>query len=177
MNAYEVHLGSWRKKRRTSVELSRNWPDRWCSMHANGIQPRRNFAGGRTRVLSVMGLNQVTGFYAPTSRYGTPEDFQFLVNALTEAGIGVIVDWVPAHFSRDDWALARFDGRRSTNTRTRAKARIRIGGTADFHFQVRHEVNNFLVANALFWCDRFTWTVCGGCRRPRCFTSITRQGR
>ena len=97
---------------------------------------------------------QVTGFYAPTSRYGTPEDFQFLVNALHEAGIGVIVDWVPAHFPRDDWALAKFDGTALYEHEDPRKGAHQDWGTLIFNFG-RNEVNNFLVANALFWLDRF----------------------
>ena len=97
---------------------------------------------------------QVTGFYAPTSRYGTPEDFQFLVNALHEAGIGVIIDWVPAHFPRDDWALARFDGTALYEHEDPRKGAHQDWGTLIFNYG-RHEVRNFLIANALFWCDRF----------------------
>ncbi|HXE41682.1 MAG TPA: 1,4-alpha-glucan branching enzyme, partial [Candidatus Baltobacteraceae bacterium] len=97
---------------------------------------------------------QVTGFYAPTSRYGTPDDFQFLVNALHEAGIGVIVDWVPAHFPRDTWALAKFDGTALFEHEDPRKGAHQDWGTLIFNFG-RHEVSNFLVANALFWCDRF----------------------
>jgi 1,4-alpha-glucan branching enzyme len=97
---------------------------------------------------------QVTGFYAPTSRYGTPDEFQFLVNALHQAGIGVIVDWVPAHFPRDDWALAHFDGTALYEHEDPRKGAHQDWGTLIFNFG-RHEVNNFLTANALFWCDRF----------------------
>jgi 1,4-alpha-glucan branching enzyme len=96
----------------------------------------------------------VTGFYAPTSRYGTPEDFQFLVNALHEAGIGVIVDWVPAHFPRDEWALAKFDGTALYEHEDPRKGAHQDWGTLIFNFG-RHEVSNFLAANALFWLDRF----------------------
>ena len=91
---------------------------------------------------------QVTGFYAPTSRYGTPDDFQFLVNALHAAGIGVLMDWVPAHFPRDDWALARFDGTALYEHEDPRKGAHQDWGTLIFNFG-RHEVNNFLVANAL----------------------------
>ena len=97
---------------------------------------------------------QVTGFYAPTSRYGTPDDFQFLVNALHEAGIGVLIDWVPAHFPRDDWALARFDGTALYEHEDPRKGAHQDWGTLIFNYG-RHEVSNFLTANALFWCDRF----------------------
>jgi 1,4-alpha-glucan branching enzyme len=97
---------------------------------------------------------QVTGFYAPTSRYGTPEDFQFLVNALHEAGIGVIVDWVPAHFPRDDWALANFDGTALYEHEDPRRGAHQDWGTLIFNYG-RHEVSNFLLANALFWCERF----------------------
>jgi 1,4-alpha-glucan branching enzyme len=97
---------------------------------------------------------QVTGFYAPTSRFGTPDDFQFLVNQLHQAGIGVLLDWVPAHFPRDDWAWRASTARPSTSTKTRAKARTRTGARLIFNYG-RHEVRNFLAANALFWCDRF----------------------
>ena len=97
---------------------------------------------------------QVTGFYAPTSRFGTPDDFQFLVNALHEAGIGVIVDWVPAHFPRDEWALAKFDGTALFEHEDPRKGAHQDWGTLIFNFG-RNEVSNFLVANALFWCERF----------------------
>ena len=97
---------------------------------------------------------QVTGFYAPTSRYGTPEDFQYLVNALHAAGVGVIIDWVPAHFPRDDWALARFDGTALYEHEDPRKGAHQDWGTLIFNYG-RHEVVNFLLANALFWCDRF----------------------
>jgi 1,4-alpha-glucan branching enzyme len=97
---------------------------------------------------------QVTGFYAPTSRYGTPDDFQFLVNSLHAAGIGIIIDWVPAHFPRDDWALAHFDGTALYEHEDPRKGAHQDWGTLIFNYG-RHEVNNFLVANALFWCDRF----------------------
>ena len=97
---------------------------------------------------------QVTGFYAPTSRFGTPDDFQFLVNALHAAGIGVIVDWVPAHFPRDDWALARFDGTALYEHEDPRKGAHQDWGTLIFNFS-RYEVANFLLANALFWCERF----------------------
>src|ERR1700690_988294 len=97
---------------------------------------------------------QVMGFYAPTSSYGTPEDFQYLVNALHEAGLGVIIDWVPAHFPRVDWALARFAGTALYEHEDPRKGEQQDWGTLIFNYG-RHEVVNFLLANALFWCDRF----------------------
>jgi 1,4-alpha-glucan branching enzyme len=154
ISVYEVHLGSWRKKNKTE-SLS-----------------YRELAEPLTKYVKEMGFThveflpvaehayypswgyQVTGFYAPTSRYGTPEDFQFLVNALHEAGIGVLVDWVPAHFPRDDWALARFDGTALYEHEDPRKGAHQDWGTLIFNYG-RHEVVNFLLANALFWCDRF----------------------
>ncbi|HAO80820.1 MAG TPA: 1,4-alpha-glucan branching enzyme [Verrucomicrobia subdivision 3 bacterium] len=154
MSVYEMHVGSWRKK------------------SANESWSYRELAGPLVIYLKRMGFThveflpvaehayypswgyQVTGFYAPTSRFGTPEDFQFLVNALHEAGIGVIVDWVPAHFPRDEWALAKFDGTALFEHEDPRKGAHQDWGTLIFNFG-RHEVVNFLVANALFWCERF----------------------
>ena len=97
---------------------------------------------------------QVTGYYAPTSRYGTPDDFRFFVDTLHQAGIGVILDWVPAHFPKDDYALRRFDG-----TALYEHEDPRLGehpdwGTLIFNYG-RNEVRNFLVANALYWLHEF----------------------
>jgi 1,4-alpha-glucan branching enzyme len=154
LSIYELHLGSWKKK---SMGESLSY---------------RELAEPLVEYLKTMGFThveflpvaehafypswgyQVTGFYAPTSRYGTPEDFQFLVNALHRAGIGVIVDWVPAHFPRDDWALAQFDGTALYEHADPRKGAHQDWGTLIFNFG-RHEVSNFLVANALFWCERF----------------------
>ncbi|HJO09982.1 MAG TPA: 1,4-alpha-glucan branching protein GlgB, partial [Verrucomicrobiota bacterium] len=97
---------------------------------------------------------QVTGFYAPTSRYGTPDDFAALVNALHEAGIGVILDWVPAHFPKDDFALAQFDGTALYEHADPRRGDHPDWGTHIFNYG-RPEVRNYLTANALYWCDLF----------------------
>jgi len=127
MSVYEVHLGSWRKK-----TANESWSYRELAAPLVLYVKRMGFTHVEFLPLAEHAFYpswgyQVTGFYAPTSRYGTPDDFQFLVNALHEAGIGVIVDWVPAHFPRDEWALARFDGTALTSTKIRARAPIRIG--------------------------------------------------
>jgi 1,4-alpha-glucan branching enzyme len=154
MSIYEVHVGSWRKK------------------SANESWSYRELAGPLVLYVKRMGFThveflpiaehafypswgyQVTGFFAPTSRYGTPDDFQFLINALHEAGIGVIIDWVPAHFPRDDWALAKFDGTALFEHEDPRRGAHQDWGTLIFNYG-RNEVSNFLVANALYWCDRF----------------------
>jgi 1,4-alpha-glucan branching enzyme len=154
MSVYEVHLGSWRKK---SVAESFSY---------------RELAGPLIDYVQKIGFThveflpvsehaffpswgyQVTGFYSPTCRYGTPDDFQYLVNALHEAGIGVIIDWVPAHFPRDEWALARFDGTCLYEHEDPRQGAHMDWGTLIFNYG-RHEVRNFLTANALFWCERF----------------------
>ena len=154
VSIYELHLGSWRKKSKSE------------SLGYHGI------AEPLIAYLKQMGFThvefmpvaehayypswgyQVAGFYAPTSRYGSPEELQYLVNELHNAGIGVIVDWVPAHFPRDDWALARFDGTALYEHEDPRKGAHQDWGTLIFNYG-RHEVVNFLIANALFWCDRF----------------------
>ncbi len=154
MSIYELHLGSWKKKN---------------TFESLGY---REVAAPLVEYLTQMGFThvellpvsehafypswgyQVTGFYSPTSRYGTPEDFQFLVNAPHAAGIGVLMDWVPAHFPRDDWALAQFDGTALFEHEDPRKGAHQDWGTLIFNFG-RHEVKNFLTANALFWCERF----------------------
>ncbi len=154
MTIYEVHIGSWRKK---SVAESFTY---------------RELAGLLIPYVKQLGFThveflpvaehafypswgyQVTGFYSPTCRYGTPDDFQYLVNALHEAGVGVLIDWVPAHFPRDDWALARFDGTALYEHEDPRKGAHQDWGTLIFNYG-RHEVSNFLTANALFWCERF----------------------
>ena len=97
---------------------------------------------------------QVTSYYAPTSRFGTPDEFRHLVDALHQAGIGVLLDWVPAHFPKDEWALGRFDGTPLYEHPDPRRGEQLDWGTYVFDFG-RREVRNFLVANALYWLDEF----------------------
>ena len=154
LSIYELHLGSWRKKSLGESlgyrEVAEPLVDYLKTMGFTHVE----FLPVAEHAFYPSWGYQVTGFYAPTSRYGTPEDFQFLVNALHRAGIGVIVDWVPAHFPRDDWALARFDGTALYEHEDPRRGAHQDWGTLIFNYG-RHEVSNFLLANALFWCDRF----------------------
>jgi 1,4-alpha-glucan branching enzyme len=154
MSIYELHVGSWRKK--SEFE---SWSYRELAEPLVLYLKRMGFTHVEFLPVAEHAFYpswgyQVTGFYAPTSRYGTPDDFQFLVNALHDAGIGVIVDWVPAHFPRDEWALAKFDGTALFEHEDPRKGAHQDWGTLIFNFG-RHEVVNFLIANALFWCERF----------------------
>jgi 1,4-alpha-glucan branching enzyme len=154
MSIYELHVGSWRKK-----SANESWSYRELAEPLVLYLQRMGFTHVEFMPVAEHAYYpswgyQVTGFFAPTSRYGTPDDFQFLVNALHEAGIGVIVDWVPAHFPRDEWALAKFDGTALFEHEDPRKGAHQDWGTLIFNFG-RNEVSNFLVANALFWCERF----------------------
>ncbi|MCW5553095.1 MAG: 1,4-alpha-glucan branching protein GlgB [Verrucomicrobiae bacterium] len=154
MSIYEVHLGSWRKKSAAESFTYRELAGLLVDYLKQTGFTHVEFLPVAEHAYYPSWGYQVTGFYAPTSRYGTPDDFQHLVNALHEAGIGVIVDWVPAHFPRDDWALAHFDGTALYEHEDPRKGAHQDWGTLIFNYG-RHEVVNFLAANALFWCDRF----------------------
>ncbi|WP_079149524.1 1,4-alpha-glucan branching enzyme [Streptomyces sp. EN27] len=148
-SVYEVHLASWRPGltyRQLAEQLPAYVKDLGFT-HVELMPVAEHPFGGSWGY-------QVTGFYAPTSRLGTPDDFRFLVDALHRAGIGVIMDWVPAHFPRDDWALAEFDGRPLYEHSDPQRAAHPDWGTLEFDYG-RTEVRNFLVANATYWCEEF----------------------
>ncbi|MGI9034304.1 MAG: 1,4-alpha-glucan branching protein GlgB [Acidimicrobiales bacterium] len=156
MSIYELHPGSWRRRPDEGgrslryQELAEELPGYVADMGFTHVElmavPEHPFDGS-------WGY-QVSSYYAPTSRFGSPDELRALVDALHQQDIGVIIDWVPGHFPRDEWALGRFDG-----TPLYEHEDPRLGehpdwGTFIFNFG-RHEVRNFLVANALFWLEEF----------------------
>jgi 1,4-alpha-glucan branching enzyme len=149
MSAYEVHLGSWRQGlsyRELADELVEYVS--WLGYtHVELLPVAEHPFGGSWGY-------QVTSYYAPTARFGSPDDFRYLVDRLHQAGIGVIVDWVPAHFPKDEFALARFDGTPLYEHADPRRGEQLDWGTYVFDFG-RNEVRNFLVANAVYWLEEF----------------------
>ena len=149
VSVYEVHLGSWKiglSYKELAIELV-EYIQQQGFTHVEFLPVTEHPYGPSWGY-------QVTSFFAPTSRFGSPDEFKFLVDALHNAGIGIILDWVPAHFPKDEWALAKFDG-----TALYEHADPRLGehpdwGTLIFNFG-RNEVRNFLVASALYWLTEF----------------------
>jgi len=149
MGTYEVHLASWRpglSYRQLASELTEYVVSQGFT-HVEMLPVAEHPFGGSWGY-------QVTSYYAPTSRLGDPDDFRALVDALHQAGIGVIMDWVPAHFPKDAWALGRFDGTPLYEHSDPRRGEQLDWGTYVFDFG-RPEVRNFLVANALYWLEEF----------------------
>jgi 1,4-alpha-glucan branching enzyme len=156
ISVYEVHLDSWRRVpedhhrplgyRELAVELGRY-------VSEMGFTHVELLPVAEHPFLGSWGY-QVTGFFAPTSRYGTPEDFMYFVDSLHRQGIGVIVDWVPGHFPRDEFSLVRFDGTCLYEHADPRRGEHPDWGTLIFNYG-RHEVRNFLLGSALSWLDRF----------------------
>ncbi|MCR5089629.1 MAG: 1,4-alpha-glucan branching protein GlgB [Oscillospiraceae bacterium] len=159
MSIYEVHLGSWKKKYDNEHD-------------EDGFLNYRELADQMTEYVTWMGFThveligiceypfdgswgyQVTGYYAPTSRYGEPDDFRYFVDRLHQNGIGVILDWVPAHFPKDSFALEHFDGTPLYESADPLRAEFPVWGTMAFDHG-KPEVRSFLISNAFYWVNEF----------------------
>ena len=149
MSIYELHIGSWRPGlgyRELAEQLIEYLGDLAFS-HVEFMPLAEHPFGGSWGY-------QVTGYYAPTSRFGHPDDLRYLIDRLHQAGIGVILDWVPAHFPKDEWALANFDGEPLYEHTDPRRGEQLDWGTLVFDFG-QLQVRNFLVANALYWLEEF----------------------
>jgi 1,4-alpha-glucan branching enzyme len=156
LSIYEVHLGSWRRVpeegnrpltyRETAPALA-DYLEEMNFTHVEFLPLKGHPYGGSWGY-------QVANYYAPTARYGSPDDFRFLVDYLHSRGFGVIMDWVPAHFPKDAWSLGRFDGTALYEHLDPRQGEHPDWGTYVFNYG-RNEVRNFLIANALFWLEEF----------------------
>jgi 1,4-alpha-glucan branching enzyme len=149
MSVYEVHLGSWRPGLgyREAADQLIEYVTQLGFTHVEFLPLAEHPFGGSWGY-------QVTGYFAPTSRFGSPDDLKHLIDRLHNAGIGVIMDWVPGHFPKDEWALARFDGRPLYEHSDPRRGEQLDWGTLIFNFG-DSQVRNFLVANALYWLEEF----------------------
>ena len=165
MSVYEVHLGSFARKPQTVHEDG-------SVLAGSEFYNYRELAGKLADYVKQEGYThvelmpimehpldeswgyQVTGYYAPTSRYGTPEDFMYFMDYMHREGIGVILDWVPAHFPRDSWGLSQFDGSGLYENPDPRLTSHPHWGTLTFNYR-KNEVSNFLIGSAMFWADRY----------------------
>ena len=156
LSIYEVHFGSWRRNLeendrpftyREMAEPLANYVEQMGFTHVEFLPLKEHPYGPSWGY-------QVTYYYAPSSRYGEPDELRYLIDYLHQRGIGVIMDWVPAHFPKDAWALGRFDGSALYEHLDPRKGEHPDWGTYIFNYG-RNEVRNFLVANALYWCKEF----------------------
>jgi 1,4-alpha-glucan branching enzyme len=152
LNVYELHLGSWKKRGEAFLNYREIAYELAIYCKEMGFSHVELMPVAEHPLDESWGY-QVTGFYAVTSRYGSPEDFQYFVNYLHKEGIGVFVDWVPAHFPADDYSLALFDGSYLFEHADPKQGFHPHWNTYIFNYG-RHEVSNFLIANALFWFDK-----------------------
>nr|WP_228431035.1 1,4-alpha-glucan branching enzyme [Baekduia soli] len=156
MSVYEVHLGSWRRDPGSPEGLLT-----YAQLADELAAYTTDMGFTHVELLPVMAHPftgswgyQVTGYFAPDPRLGTPDDLKAFVDRMHEHGVGVLLDWVPAHFPRDDWALARFDGTALYEHEDPRRGAHPEWGTLVFNFG-RNEVRNFLLASGLFWCDEY----------------------
>ena len=156
MSVYEVHLGSWRRR-----PEEKDRPLSYLELSVELVAYVKEMGFTHVELLPVMEHPfdgswgyQVVNFFAPSSRFGSPDEFRHLIDALHRAGIGVILDWVPGHFPKDAHGLARFDGTALYEHEDPRLGEHRDWGTLIFNYG-RNEVRNFLIANALFWLDQY----------------------
>ncbi len=163
ISIYEVHLGSWRhvpeRHKEGAVEEDRYMTYRELAHALAPYVKEMGFTHVELMPITEYPYDgswgyQVTGYYAPTSRFGTPEDFQYFVDYMHQQGIGIILDWVPSHFPKDGYALNYFDGTHLYEYADRRKGEHKEWGTLVFDYG-RSEVRNFLIASALFWLKEY----------------------